>query len=99
MGDVFGVWVAQAHVWADGVHQVLLGIFAAFGATLVVWHAFRAVYGAITGNAARALKQACWQIGLVALGFEVVRNPEPIWRLAGVTADGFYRLLTAPFGG
>jgi len=99
VGDVFGVWAAQAGGWADGFHQAVLGVYAALGATLVVWHVFRAVLGAVTGNAQRALKQAAWQIGLAALAYEVIRDPEPVWRATGQLAGGLYHLLAAPFGG
>ncbi len=99
MDEAFAAWQGTAAVWADNVHAGMLGVITAFAVVLVAWHAVRALWGALTGNAKRELFQALWQIGLLGLVYQVVANPRPVWAGAQAVTGGLFRLAAAPFGG
>lgn len=99
MGDAFAMWTAAAGPLADGIHQGFLGVLKAFGAVVVAWHAMRAGWGALTGNARRELYQALWQLALLGVIHEVVRDPRPVFATVVALVGGVFRFLLAPFAG
>ena len=99
MGEAFAAWQSTAAVWADALHTGMLGALKAFAVVLVAWHAVRAAWGALTGNAKRELVQGLWQLALLGLVFKTVENPAPVWNGVLAVVGGLYQLVAAPFGG